>query len=303
MTEPRSFMEDRRSKKGFPGGTPKGASSLARRALGPDEKPIDIDESACFYDWHGQPLSGSERRARLEAFRAGSRPPDTLRSWAELSVPTTAVPLPDESSGIADESEAAPERAFDLVWHDGDPSHAASGLGSTHSEAPVVATRRASERHQRTARAIYVGLLVATVALLATAAVAVLRSNQPPSLAARQETAPQVLAPTNPVGLSADTPASSSLTPPEPSRAAAVGPTTTRPVSAAAPLSPPRSSPIVPAAVPASPPAPNVATMANKVPPSSTPAVAPSPAPAPPRAGPAVSSSGPAIVPGDSPKF
>lgn len=305
-------MEDRRSKKGFrTQGPPKGASSFARRPPGPDDQPLDIDESACFYDWHGQPLSGPERRARLEAFRASGRPtpvPATARSWAELSMPTTGIPMPDETSGIAAESVAHPvadsdERAFDLVWREAEqvrvPLDMGSPHGDTQSEAPVVATHRASERHQRTARAIYLGLLMATVALVVTAVVGILRSNQAPSLSAQRAVAvPAVLAPKEPVRLSAEPPPASPLIADEPSRAAAR---------------------IEPSAAPPAAVGPNVPVVANRGPvnvaaPSST-GVAPPPAaalparrpddakPAPLRAGPGGSPSAPSIVPSDSPKF
>jgi hypothetical protein len=277
---------------------------LARRPPGADDKPFDIDESACFYDWHGQPLSGPERRARLEAFR-GSRPPaeSPARSWAESSMPTTGIPLPDESSEIAAESVADPdEKAFDLVWREAEgirvPSDAGSPQGETQSEAPVVATHRASDQHQRTARAIYLGLLVATVALVVTAVVGILRSNQAPSLSAQWDvTVPTVLAPKEPVRLSAEPPPASPLVADEPSRAAAR---------------------IEPSLVPVAAAGPNVPVVANRAPvnvagPPST-GVAPAPAalparrpddakPAPLRAGAGVSSSAPSIVPGDSPKF
>lgn len=299
-------MEDRRGKKGFPAqGPPKGASSLARRPLGPDDKPIDIDESACFYDWHGQPLSSDERRARLEAFRAGSRPPPppaetAERPWSESSMPTTAFALLDEGGEIPAESEANPgERAFDLVWRDGDPAGASSVSSSTRSEAPVVATRRASRQHQRTARAVYLGLMAATVALLATAVAGLWRSNATPSLAAKQEgAATAVLAPTEPVRFSADTPARPSLAadvPPE--KLAAPAPAMSEPAAVPSAVPPPvapsplpRSSPVVPPVAP--PPAP-------AVPPRRPDDVKP----APPRAGPGGSSSAPSIVPGDTPKF
>jgi hypothetical protein len=64
-------MDDRRAKKDSP--RTAGAPSSGEDDSMPGQRPLDIDEDACFYDWHGQPLSSAERRARVEAFHASAR--------------------------------------------------------------------------------------------------------------------------------------------------------------------------------------------------------------------------------------
>jgi hypothetical protein len=131
--------------------------------------PPLIDEGARFYDWRGHALTGEERRARLAAFRAGiqeAAPAAPVERDVEQAPPSSDAAVTATTLGLTGEPSVEVD--------------AEEKLGATDSVGPVAAEQQASGQ-RRIARPLYMGLMAAAAALIASAAAGLFEKTPPAS--------------------------------------------------------------------------------------------------------------------------